>query len=419
MIHRASPSVNLLEQHDTMNFTDFSSPAFFTDPYPLYEQVRQAGSLLPVGPNARVTGRFGIIDALLRDRRMGKTYLQSVRARYGDNAVQQPVFQALNRTFLMMNPPSHTRLRALLMKAFNARQIGKLREIVETTARELVERIGTKAEFDLVSEFALPLPIEIICRLLDIPSAHGTELGAAASRLVSAFDLAPLDERMLGDANEAASILERYFQKVIEQRRITPGDDLISALVGVDDGGATLSDDEIVSNTILLFIAGHETTSNMIGNAMVALFRQPARLAQLKRDAALIPQAVAECMRYDSSVQMVVRTALEEVIIDDVTLTPGTIVFMLIGAANRDPAVFANPDQLDFNRGSGAPSLSFGGGIHYCLGARLALLEMEEAIGCLLARFPQMQPVNLDQLVWHRRNNLRGVQSLKIATAAN
>jgi hypothetical protein len=402
-----------------MNFTDFSSPAFFADPYPLYEKVRQAGSLLPVGPNARVTGRFEIIDALLRDRRMGKTYLQSVRARYGDNAVQQPVFQALSRTFLMMNPPSHTRLRALLMKAFNARQIGKLREIVEATARELVERIGTKTEFDLVSEFALPLPIEIICRLLDIPSANGTELGVAASRLVSAFDLAPLDERMLGDANEAALTLERYFQEVIEQRRITPGDDLISALVGVDDDGVTLSDDEIVSNTILLFIAGHETTSNMIGNAMVALFRQPARLDQLKHDPALIPQAVAECMRYDGSVQMVVRTALEEVVIEDVTLAPGTIVFMLIGAANRDPAVFPNPDQLDFNRGSGAPSLSFGGGIHYCLGARLALLEMEAAFGCLLARFPDMRPVNLDQLVWHRRNNLRGVQSLKIAIAAN
>ncbi|HEY4297954.1 MAG TPA: cytochrome P450 [Paraburkholderia sp.] len=397
-----------------MNFTDFSSPAFFANPYPLYEKVRQAGSLLPIGPNARVIGRFEIIDALLRDRRMGKTYLQSVRARYGDEAVQQPVFQALSRTFLMMNPPSHTRLRALLMKAFNARQIGKLQEIVETTARELVERIGAKTEFDLVSEYALPLPVEIICRLLDIPSADGTELGVAASRLVSAFDLAPLDERMLGEANEAASTLERYFQNVIEQRRVSPGDDLISALLGVDDEGATLSDDEIVSNTILLFIAGHETTSNMIGNAMVALFRQPARLDELKRDPALIPQAVAECMRYDGSVQMVVRTALEEVSVGDETLSPGTIVFMLIGAANRDPDVFPNPDQLDFNRGS-APSLSFGGGIHYCLGARLALLEMEAAITCLLARFPDMRPVDLDQLVWHKRNNLRGVQALKIA----
>jgi cytochrome P450 len=184
---------------------------------------------------------------------MGKTYLQSVRARYGGAAVQQPVFQAPSRTFLMMNPPSHTRLRALLM----------------------------------------------------------------------------------------------------------------------------------------------ETTSNMIGNAMVALFRQPARLDELKCDPALVPQAVAECIRYDGSVQMVVRTALEEVVIDGEALSPGTIVFMLIGAANRDPAVLRNPDQLDFLRGSGAPSLSFGG-IHYCLGARFALLEMEAAIGGLLARFPAMRPVDLD-----------------------
>jgi cytochrome P450 len=165
-----------------------------------------------------------------------------------------------------------------------------------------------------------------------------------------------------------------------------------------------------------LFIAGHETTSNMIGNAMVALFRHPARLEALRREPAAIAKAVAECMRFDSSVQMVVRTALEEVVIHDVTLKPGTIVFMLTGAANRDPAVFPHPDQLDFDRGSKVPSLAFGGGIHYCLGARLALLEMEVALRDLLARFPQMQPEDLDQLNWHRRNNLRGVQSLRIHT---
>jgi hypothetical protein len=166
----------------------------------------------------------------------------------------------------------------------------------------------------------------------------------------------------------------------------------------------------------LLFIAGHETTSNMIGNSMVALFRQPAQLEALKREPAAITRAVAECMRFDGSVQMVVRTALEKVVIHGVTLNPGTIVFMLTGAANRDPAMFAHPDQLDFERGANVPSLAFGGGIHYCLGARLALLELEVALRDLLARFPQMQPEDLDQLDWHRRNNLRGVQSLRIRT---
>lgn len=400
-----------------MNFATFSSPAFYTDPYPTYEKVREAGPLLPVAPNICVTGRFEVIDALLRDRRMGKTYLQSVSARYGEAATEQPVFQALSRTFLMMNPPSHTHLRTLLLKAFNARQVEKLREIVEATSRDLLDRIGTAREFDLVSEYALPLPIEIICRLLNIPSSHGAELGVAASRLVTAFDLAPLDEPALAIANEAALVLERYFHKVIGQRRANPGDDIISSLVSVEENGAKLSDSEIVSNVILMFVAGHETTSNMIGNAFVALFSQPAQLDTLKREPALIPKAVAECMRYDSSVQMVVRTAFEEVVIHDVTLLPGTMVFMLIGAANRDPAVFANPDQLDFNRVGTVPSLSFGGGIHYCLGARLAQLEIEIAIGDLLARFPHMWPVDLSQLTWHPRNNLRGVQSLRISTS--
>lgn len=397
-----------------MNFATFSSAEFFADPYPMYEKVREAGALLPVGPNALVTGRFEIIDALLRDRRMGKTYLQSVRARYGDAATGYPVFQALSRTFLMMNPPSHTRLRALLMKAFNARQIEKLREVVEATSRELLDRIGAVAEFDLVNEYALPLPVEIICRLLDIPSSHGTDLGIAASRLVGAFDLAPLDETALAEANDAALTLERYFQTIVAQRREEPGDDIISSLVSVEYDNATLSDDEIISNVILLFIAGHETTSNMIGNAFVALFRHPDQLEALRREPGLMPKAVAECMRYDGSVQMVVRTALEEVVVQDVTLKPGTIVFMLTGSANRDSAVFSCPDQLDFDRGASVPSLAFGGGIHYCLGARLAQLEMEVAIGDLLARFPAMQPVDLDQLSWHRRNNLRGVQSLRI-----
>ncbi|HZZ10077.1 MAG TPA: cytochrome P450 [Paraburkholderia sp.] len=399
-----------------MNFATFSSPAFFADPYPMYEKLREAGPLLPVGPNAVVTGRFEIIDALLRDRRMGKTYLQSVRARYGETAAEQPVFQALSRTFLMMNPPAHTKLRTLLMKAFNARQIEKQREIVEATSRDLLDRVGAAAQFDLVSDYAMPLPVEIICRLLDVPSSHGTELSVAASRLVCAFDLAPLDDTALAAANEAALTLERYFRTVVEQRRAKPGDDIVSSLANVEDDGATLSDDEIISNVKLLFIAGHETTSNMIGNSMVALFRQPAQLEALKREPAAITRAVAECMRFDGSVQMVVRTALEKVVIHGVTLNPGTIVFMLTGAANRDPAMFAHPDQLDFERGANVPSLAFGGGIHYCLGARLALLELEVALRDLLARFPQMQPEDLDQLDWHRRNNLRGVQSLRIRT---
>lgn len=399
-----------------MNFESFASPAFFTNPYPLYDQIRHAGALLPLGRNIFVTGHFAVIDALLRDRRMGKTYLQSVEARYGEVATQDPVFQALSRTFLMMNPPAHTRLRALLMQAFNRKQVEGLREIVEATTQGLLDRIGDKPEFDLIADFALPLPVEIICRLLNIPAADGVALGTAASRLASALDLAPLNATQLAAANEAALQLEAYFQTVVAQRRAHPGEDLISSLLGAEDDGATLSEAEIISNVILLFVAGHETTSNMIGNSMIALFRAPAELARLKgqlTNAAAVSQAVAECLRYDGAVQMVVRTAFEEVTVEDVTVPRGSIVFMLIGAANRDPAVYTDPDRLDLAR-EAAPSLAFGGGIHYCLGTRLATLELESAIAGVLTRFPALQPVDLDQLSWHRRNNLRGVETLRV-----
>jgi cytochrome P450 len=402
-----------------MQFSDFSSPAFFADPYPLYQKIRDAGSLLPVAPNAFVTGRFAVVDALLRDPRMGKTYLQSVTARYGEQATAQPVFQSLNRTLLMMNPPSHTRLRALLMKTFNARQIEKLTAIVEATSHELLERAGKRAEFDLVSDYAHPLPVQIICRLLDIPVAQATILGGAASQLVAAFDLAPLDANALHAADEAALQLERYFQEIVGQRRAQPGDDLISAMLGVESEGSRLSDEEVVSNAVLLFIAGHETTSNMIGNTMIALFRHPNQMDALLQDLKRLPRAIAECMRYDGAVQMLVRTAFEDLSVADVTLARGSVVFMLIGAANRDPAAFTQPDTLDVLRETSAPSLAFGAGIHYCLGARLATLELEIAIRNLLTRFPTIRPVDLDALVWHRRNNLRGVTSLPVRTGAH
>ncbi|MGN8554916.1 UNVERIFIED_CONTAM: cytochrome P450, partial [Microbacterium sp. SLM126] len=206
-----------------MKFESFATPAFFENPYPLYEQIRAAGPLLPLGPNVWVTGRFHVIDALLRDRRMGKTYLQSVQARYGEAATQAPVFQAISRTFLMINPPAHSRLRALLMQAFNRRQVEGLARIVDTTTRSLLDRVGHRTEFDVVADFALPLPVEIICRLLDIPVEDGVRLGSAASRMATALDLAPLDERQLADANDAALTLEAYFRDVVARRRTQPG----------------------------------------------------------------------------------------------------------------------------------------------------------------------------------------------------
>ncbi len=258
----------------------------------------------------------------------------------------------------------------------------------------------------------MPLPVEIICGLLDIPPSDGAKLALAAGQLVHAFDLAPLDAERLAEANAAALTLEQHFAGVVEQRRTKPGTDLISALLTVEEAGESLSEEEIISNVTLLFVAGHETTSNMLGNALVSLYRQPDQLELLRRDLSQAPKAVSECLRFDGSVQMVARTALEDIETGEVSVARGTIVFMLLGAGNRDPERFDNPDRLDIGRGDQGRLLSFGAGIHYCLGARLAMLELEIALQTLLSRMPGLRIVNLDTLQWRQRNNLRGVESL-------
>jgi cytochrome P450 len=396
-----------------MKFSDLSSPAFFENPYPFYEQLRAQGALVPLAPNIMITGHHAVIDTLLRDRRVGKTYMPSVVARYGESGPEQPVFQALSRMFLMTNPPVHTRLRSLLMAAFNARQIDLLRDVTQSTADTLIDAFEPGAPFDLVSDYALPLPVNVICRLLDVPVEDGVKLGSAASHFGNALEAAPMDAVHLAAANEATQTLECYFKSVVEERRAKPGNDLVSALLRAEEAGESLTEDEIISNVLLLFVAGHETTSNMLGNALIALHRHPAQLALLKDDASLLPRAVGECLRFDSSVQMIVRTAFEDVEAAGHSIARGTIVFMLLGSANRDPGQFEKPDELDIGRALQGRLLSFGAGIHHCLGARLATLELETGLGSLISRLPDLRITNLDALQWRQRNTLRGVESLK------
>lgn len=397
-----------------MKLADLSTPAFLEDPYPLYKTLREQAPFVRVAPNALMTGRYGIVDALLQNRSMGKSYLESVRVRYGDDGPNMPLFQGVGRMFLMLNPPAHTRVRALMMKAFNARQVETMRELALATAHELVDGLAPRKQADLVAEFAFPLPLLIICRMLDIPVAEATILGATVSKLAKVFDPAPMNAEALTQTSAAYDELARYFAGVIAARRSRPGNDLISLLLRVDEGGDTLTHDEIVSNVILLFIAGHETTSNMIGNALIALHRNPQQLDLLKQHPQKMPNAVLECLRYDGSVQMTMRTAMEDIEIEGEVLPRGTMVFLMLGAANRDPDRFEEPDRLDIDRRQGREQ-TFGAGIHHCLGYRLALIELESAIGVLLERLPNLRLTDLDRLKWNQRGNLRGVSALMAA----
>ena len=394
-----------------MKLADLSTPAFLENPYPLYETLRAQGAFVRVAPNALMTGRYSSVDALLQSRQMGKSYMESVRVRYGDDGPNMPLFQGVSRMFLMLNPPAHTRVRSLMAKAFNARQIETIRELALATAHQLIDTFAARGQANLMAEFAFPLPLLIICRMLDIPVGEATALGDTVGKVAKVFDPAPMNAEALAQTSAAYEELARYFGQAIERRRTQPGNDLISLLLRVEEAGETLTHDEIVSNVILLFIAGHETTSNMIGNALIALHRNPQQLDLLKRHPEKMPNAVLECTRYDGSVQMTMRTAMEDVEVGGEIVQRGTMVFLMLWAANRDPAKFHQPDRLDLDRQQGRPQ-TFGAGIHHCLGYRLALIELESALGALLERLPDLRLPELDRLSWNQRGNLRGVSAL-------
>jgi cytochrome P450 len=396
-----------------MNLADFATPSFLANPYPVYDALREEGPLVPVGPNQFVSGHYDIVDKLLHDRRMIHNFESSVRKRYGEEGAQQPVLLGYSRMFLLMNPPVHTRLRGLMMKAFNARQVESMRDIAHTSAHRLIDRFESDGSVDIMAAYAMPFPIEIICRMLDVPVEHAQKLADAIQHVAKMLDMTPVDDAQLAVSNDAYHTLDTYFSEVIEARRRQPGTDLISMLLKVEEQGETLTHDEIVANVVLLYLGGHETTSHMIGNALISLQRHPQQFDALRKDRAKLPNAIMECLRYEGSAQLSGRTASEDMEIAGVTVARHSIVYLSLGAANRDPAKFDHPDQLDIGRDL-PRVLTFGGGVHHCLGYRLALLELETALGALLTRLPNLTVDGLDNLHWNGRSSLRGVETLRV-----
>ncbi len=396
-----------------MQLSDFASPEFYADPYPMYAKLRAAGEILPLGPTLWLATGHHLVDALLCDRRMGRSYLKGVATRYGADKVNEPVFQAFRNMMLMQNPPEHSRLRGALMQAFNLQRMGELTALVQEICDELVEEIIAKGAADVMASLALPLPVRVICRLLDVPYADIHIFTQASNYMVNALELAPLDEVRLANANAATLQLQSYFHAIVAQRRLNPGQDLISVLLKIQQQDAGFSDAELIDNVILLFLAGHETTANMFGNALIALHRHPAQWRLLLENPSLVSDAINECVRFDSSVQLSQRVALEDVTIAGRDFKQGQAVYLLLGSANRDPAAFSSAEQLNIQRSSDEGRvLSFGGGLHFCLGARLAALELETLLATVVHRLPSLQLTHLEQLQWHARNTLRGVERL-------
>jgi cytochrome P450 len=389
------------------------SPEFIRDPYPHYARLRSTDPmhLTPLG--MYVASRHADASLVLRDKRFGKDFVERSKRRYGPQIMEEPVFRSMSHWMLQQDPPDHTRLRGLVVKAFTARRVEDMRPRIQHVVDETLDRIAPRGHMDLIEDFALRLPVTIICDMLGIPQEH-RELFYTGSRDGGRLlDPVPLTPAEIAQGNAGNLMSQMYFQQLFELRRKSPGDDLTTQLVQAEEDGSKLSNEELTANIILLFGAGHETTVNLIGNGLLALYRNPDQLALLKANPALITNAIEEFLRYDSSVQLSGRVALED--IDELggkNIPKGETVLCLLGSANRDPAVYPDrPDRLDITRPNVRP-LSFGGGIHFCLGAQLARIEAEIAIATLLRRLPDLRLDDAENPEWRPTFVLRGLKKL-------
>jgi cytochrome P450 len=319
---------------------------------------------------------------------------------------------------LFLDKPSHDRVRRLVFRAFTPAAVAPLGALTEEVAGELLDTAlfeggaGGGGEMDFVSQFAYPLPLRAIMRLLGLPYDARDSIEEWAWDFSRAGDPMSATPEIIARGNAAAQQFHDFFDRVIEERRSHPGDDIISALVTAEEDGGRLSHEEAISTLVLLLQAGHETTADLLGNALVALFRHPEELARLRADPALLRPAVEELLRYDTSVQMSMRLITDDIQAGDVAIPAGSMAALVYGAANRDPEKFVEPDRLDLDRNP--TQLAFSSGSYFCLGNALARAELQAGLRVLLDRIPTIRPAG-ETFVQRRTARLRGPQELRVA----
>ncbi|AVV41440.1 cytochrome P450 [Streptomyces sp. P3] len=379
---------------DDLSFDPWD-PAFVADPYPAYAELRERGRVIYYEPTGQwlVPGHADV-SALLRERRLGRTYQHRfTHEEFGRTAppAEQEPFHTLNdHGMLDLEPPDHTRIRRLVSKAFTPRTVERLKPYVQRLAGELVDGLVRAGGGDLLSDVAEPLPVAVIAEMLGIPEADRGPLRPWSADICGMYELNPSQETA-AKAVRASVEFTAYLRELIAERRKEPGDDLVSGLIAAHDEGDRLTEQEMISTAVLLLNAGHEATVNATVNGWWALFRNPEQLAVLRADHSLVPSAVEELMRYDTPLQLFERWVLDDIEIDGVTVPRGAEIAMLFGSANHDPAVFAEPERLDLTRADN-PHISFSAGIHYCIGAPLARIELAASMTALLERAPTLAP---------------------------
>jgi cytochrome P450 PksS len=396
---------------------NIASPAFKADPFPFFARLRAEAPAyrltLPTGETAWLITRYDDVVAVLKDDRFVKDTANALTPeQHAARPWFRKMFKQFKRNMLDLDPPDHTRLRALVHKAFTPRLVEQMRERIQRLTDELLDAAGGRGHADLIRDYALPLPSTVIAEMLGVPVEDRHAFHRWSHALVSA---ASSTWRMVRAVPSAWALI-RYVRRIIKKRRADPGDDLISALARAEEAGDTLSEDELLAMVVLLLIAGHETTVNLIGNGTLALLEHPDQLERLRNDPGLIRPAVEELLRFASPVETTTeRFAREDVTIAGVTIPRGDMVFPVVASANRDERQFTNPDALDLGREPNR-HLSFGLGAHFCLGASLARLEGQVAIGTLLRRAPDLRlAVAPAALRWRGGLVLRGLAALPVA----
>lgn len=390
-------------------------PAFVADPYPAYAELRARGRVIRYEPTDQwLVPHHADVSALLRDRRLGRTYQHRfTHEEFGRTPPppQDEPFHTLNdHGMLDLEPPDHTRIRRLVSKAFTPRTVERLRPYVDGLASELVAALVRDGGGDLLTDVAEPLPVAVIAEMLGIPEADRAQLRPWSADICGMYELNPSRETA-AKAVRASVEFSGYLRELIAARREDPGDDLVSGLIAAHDEGDRLTEQEMISTAVLLLNAGHEATVNATVNGWWALFRNPDQLAALRADHSLVPSATEELMRYDTPLQLFERWVLDDTEIDGTTIPRGAEVALLFGSANHDPAVFADPERLDLTRGDN-PHISFSAGIHYCIGAPLARMELAASMTALLRQAPTLAPAAEPE----RRPNfvIRGLKELSV-----
>jgi cytochrome P450 len=400
---------------------DLDSSEFLANPYPVFDRLRTSDPIFWSEANSYwILTRYADIVTQIQNANLSSNRLRAHADRMPKEAKEyfRPFFTAVASWMLMVDPPDHTRLRGLVSKAFTPRVVENMRSLVQTLVDKMLDAVQEKGQMDVIADLANPLPATVIAYLLGVPGADHQQFKQWSDDValaLSGIDSGATREELHAlyiTAQKSLLELSAYFRERVVELRRQPQENLLSALVQAEEQGDRLTEDELFANCVLLMIAGHETTTNLIGNGMLALLQNPDKRALLKQNPDLIATAVEELLRYESPVQKMGRIALADIQIGEKQIKQDQLVVLSFAAANRDPEVFASPNELDLARKPNR-HLSFGHGLHYCVGAALARLEGQITINTVLSRMPKLR-LATEKLEWHRNFTLRGLKSLPV-----